>query len=260
MSLLFQIKSYFRFLWYSTNEHGVHSPFVFQLVTKCFYKKTSQEKVNKFRKYKNELSKNKSTIFVTDFGKGSRVFKSNERHVSKIAKIAGISDKKGQLLIRIIEYLKPNSILEIGTSLGIGTYCLNLGNKNAEITTLEGCPNTLEIAKNQFKKLNIVNTQFIEGDFRETLSKSLKNNRFDCVYFDGNHQKKATIDYFETYLNHINNNSFFIFDDINWSKEMTEAWDYIKNHEKVTVSIDLYFWGIVFFRKEQAKEHFTIRV
>lgn len=31
------LKSYINFLWNSKNEHGVHSPFVFDLVTKCFY-------------------------------------------------------------------------------------------------------------------------------------------------------------------------------------------------------------------------------
>ncbi len=31
------IKSYIKFILHSKNEHGVHSPFVFDLVTKCFY-------------------------------------------------------------------------------------------------------------------------------------------------------------------------------------------------------------------------------
>ena len=40
--MLFQIKSYLQFLWHSKNEHGVHSPFVFSLVTKCFYDKKNK--------------------------------------------------------------------------------------------------------------------------------------------------------------------------------------------------------------------------
>ena len=35
--MLQQIKTYLKFILHSKNEHGVHSPFVFDLVTKCFY-------------------------------------------------------------------------------------------------------------------------------------------------------------------------------------------------------------------------------
>jgi predicted O-methyltransferase YrrM len=82
---------------------------------------------------------------------------------------------------------------------------------------------------------------------------------FDLIYFDGNHSKKATLDYFEMLLPTINNQSVWIFDDIHWSKDMEEAWEIIKTHSKVTVTIDTFQWGMVFFRYEQPKEHFVIR-
>ena len=66
--------------------------------------------------------------------------------------------------------------------------------------------------------------------------------------------------YFEALLPKATNDTVFIFDDIYWSKGMTEAWETIKQHPKVTVTVDTFFWGFVFFRKEQAKEHFTIRL
>ncbi len=258
--MLFQIKSYLQFLFKSTNHHGVHSPFVYDLVTKCFYKDSSHNKLKIITKFRSDLLQNHAKISVTDFGKGSKVFKSNEREISKIAKIAGISKKRSELLIRITEFIKPTTVLEIGTSLGIGTASLHIGNSTSKITTLEGCKNTSQIAKNQFDKLSLNNIELHVGDFKETLPKVLKDSVFELVYFDGNHQKKSTIDYFEQCINSINNKSIFIFDDIHWSKEMSEAWEYIKNHKKVTVSIDTYFWGIVLFRKEQEKEHFIIRV
>jgi len=40
---------------------------------------------------------------------------------------------------------------------------------------------------------------------------------------------------------------------------MEAAWEIIKTHPKVTVTIDTFQWGLVFFRKEQPKEHFVIR-
>jgi predicted O-methyltransferase YrrM len=80
------------------------------------------------------------------------------------------------------------------------------------------------------------------------------------IYFDGNHSKEATLEYFELLLPTINNETVWIFDDIHWSPAMEAAWEVIKNHPKVTVTIDTFQWGIVFFRTEQPKEHFVIRV
>lgn len=258
--MYYQLKSYLLFLLKSTNQHGVHSPFVYNLITNCFYSNTNKQKLKQLTEYRTNLLQNNGTILVTDFGKGSKVFKSNKRKISKIATVAGISNKRASLLIRITEYLKPNSILEIGTSLGIGTACLTIGNPKSKITTLEGCPNTAKIAQIQFQKYEFNTININIGDFKNTLPQALKDTKFDMIYFDGNHQKKATINYFEQCLHSIHNDTVFIFDDIHWTKEMNQAWQYIKNHKKVTVSIDTYFWGFVFFRKEQEKEHFTIRI
>ena len=112
----------------------------------------------------------------------------------------------------------------------------------------------------------IKNIEFITTEFSsylnnlklETLNKTNQKN-FDCIYFDGNHSKKATLEYFETLLPTITNETIWIFDDIHWSQDMEEAWEIIKDHPKVTVTIDTFQWGLVFFRKEQNKEHFCIK-
>ncbi|QTE23565.1 O-methyltransferase [Polaribacter cellanae] len=249
---------YFIFLLKSTNQHGVHSPFVYNLVTKCFYKKTNNNLWNYFLTIKKHLLDNKKNIKVTDFGSGSRIFKTNEREVAKIAKIAGISNTKAKLLIKVINYFKPENCLEIGTSIGLATSAIKIGNENTKITTLEGCPETSKVANelliNNFKNINL-----ITGNFNKTLPEIVKNNKYDFIYFDGNHTKQSTLNYFRTCLKTIHNNSIWIFDDIYWSQEMQEAWTEIKNHPSVTVTVDIFHWGIVFFRKEQEKEHFKIR-
>lgn len=260
--MLFQIKSYLKFLWNSKNEHGVHSPFVFDLVTKCFYDKKPKPEYSILRDYRNALLENKNTIEVTDFGAGSKVFKSNKREISKIAKTAGISPKRAELLFRIVNYFQPENILEIGTSLGIATSALALGHPKAKITTLEGCANTMSTAKNQLQKFNYNTIELINTEFEQYLKKcQLKTENWDCqlIYFDGNHTKKATLEYFELLLPTLTNETVWIFDDIHWSAEMEEAWVIIKNHPKVTVTIDTFQWGLVFFRLEQEKEHFVIR-
>ncbi|RTY68154.1 O-methyltransferase [Flavobacterium sp. LB2P53] len=258
--MLFQIKSYLQFLWHSKNEHAVHSPFVFTLLTRCFYDKKSKPEYTILREYRNSLLANNNTIEVTDFGAGSKVFKSNSRVIAKIAKTAGISPKRAELLFRITNYFQPDSILEIGTSLGLATSALALGNLKATITTLEGCPNTMALAKNQLQKINCNNVESVITEFSTYLqTESLKPRTHNLIYFDGNHSKKATLDYFEVLLPTITNETLWIFDDIHWSPEMEQAWEIIKNHPKVTVTIDTFQWGLVFFRREQPKEHFVIR-
>lgn len=258
--MLFQQKKYLQFLLKATNQHGVHSPFIYNLVTKCFYKKIDLKNWSLFLKTKQQLLDNRKSIKVTDFGSGSKIFKNDVRKISKIAKIAGISNKKAKLLLKLMDFFKPENVLEIGTSLGLGTSAIKIGNKNAKIITLEGCHETAKVAKNLFQKNNFNTIEIITGDFKETVLKTIENKKFDSIYFDGNHTKKATLEYFINCLQTIHNNSFFIFDDIYWNQEMLEAWQEIKNHPKVTVTVDVFYFGIVFFRKEQAKEHFKIRV
>jgi len=258
--MLFQIKAYLKFLLKSSNQHGIHSPFVYNLITKCFYDTHRKTWYQQLEKYRNCLLKNNNVLFVEDFGAGSKSLQNKQRKVSKIAKNAGISTKRAQLLGRFVHYFEVKNILEIGTSLGISTASLQLGNPNAIITTLEGCNATAEVAKDNFNNFNFKNIKIILGNFNETLSKTIENNSYDLIYFDGNHQKEPTINYFEQCLQHIHNDSIFIFDDIYWSKGMQQAWQHIKQHHAVTVSIDTFYWGIVFFRKEQKKEHFKIRL
>lgn len=266
--MFYIIKAYIDFLWNSKNEHGVHSPFVFNLVTKCFYDKTNYPEYSILKNYRKSLLANNNFIDVTDFGAGSRIFKSNKRPIAKIAKTAGISPKHAELLFRITNYFQPDNILEIGTSLGLATSALSLGNKNAQITTLEGCPNTLNVAKDLFQvsSFKLENIDFINTEFKQFLEKitletrNSKHQIYDLIYFDGNHSKQATLDYFEMLLSTVTNETVWIFDDIHWSTDMEEAWEIIKSHAKVTATIDTFQWGIVFFREEQPKEHFVIRI
>ena len=259
--MLYVLKSYLKFLWNSKNEHGVHSPFVFDLVTKCFYDTTKKPEYLGLKKYRNSLLKNKNYIDVIDFGAGSKIFKSNKRQISKIAQTAGINKKRAELLFRIVHYFNPDCILELGTSLGLATSALSLGNLKGKIISLEGCPETSKQAQLQLQKFDFNNVEFVQSEFSNYLRNSqLQASNFKLIYFDGNHSKQATLEYFELLLPTITNETVWIFDDIHWSEEMEETWNIIKKHPKVTVTIDTFQWGIVFFRMEQEKEHFTIRI
>lgn len=258
--MFFEIKSYINFLLKSQNQHGLHSPFVYSLVTECFYDKTSYEEYNLIKIYRNDLLRNKNEIEITDFGAGSRVFKSNLRPVFSIAKNSGITLHRAKLLFRICNYLNIEKALELGTSLGIASAAI-AANKKTQLITMEGCPEITKIAQQQFDKYQLRNIQLQNIEFDKGIEKVLqKSSKFDLIYFDGNHQKDATLKYFEQLLPLAHNDSVFIFDDIHWSAGMEEAWEEIKNHPEVRVTIDTYQWGLVFFRKEQAKQDFRIRL
>jgi len=259
-SMLFRQKKYFQFLLKATNHHGVHSPFVYLLVTKCFYKRSSSIVWKSFLKIRKSIAKDHRKIEVSDFNLASSNSKNNPSAISEIGKTEGISNKKAKLLIKIVRYLKPKDILEIGTSVGLGTVAIKLANTNSSITTAEGCHEKIKIAEALFVKNKLNAIQMVHGDFSETLSSIVQNKQFDFIYFDGKPTREATLTYFEISLQTIHNDSFFIFNSISLNTEMQAAWSQIKKHPKVSVTIDLYYLGIVFFRKEQAKEDFKIRV
>ncbi len=249
--------SYFKFLITSTNQHGVHSPFVFDFVTKGLYKNKIKNNLIKIEKIRYQWSKNNNKIFIEDFGAGSKIFKNNQRTIKQLAKHVALSPKKAKILFSIINYFKPKNVLELGTSLGLGTTTIALANHDALITTVEGCSQIHLEALTLFKQNQLNNINALHHTFDEFLEKN--NQLYDTVLFDGHHTYEATIKYFEKLLPAKHNDSFWIFDDIHWSKEMENAWEYIKNHHEVTVSIDLFHYGLVFFRREQKKQHFIIR-
>lgn len=258
--MIYPLISYIKFLLKSTNKHGVHSPFVFNFMQSCLNINGNPIK-NDFQKFlylKKQLLNDKSTITITDYGSGSKHFKGNERQISDIAKYAGISKIKAKILIAIVNYYKPKMALEIGTSLGLATSILSRNNQT-NVTTIEGCNETSQIAKKYLIPINYITITYIVNQFEVALPTLTTKKSYDLIYFDGNHQKEATLNYFNLCLKTIKSNTLFIFDDIYLNKPMQEAWLNIIAHPKVTVSIDIYHYGIIFFRKEQPKQHFYLR-
>ncbi|SEI99175.1 Methyltransferase domain-containing protein [Dyadobacter koreensis] len=256
------ITSYFKYLLRSGNEHSIHSPFLFELYTNVIKEKGEQHPdYSSLKLLRKELRSSKEQIEILDLGAGSRVNKSNLRKVRTIAKNAEKPEKFGRLFHRLIRHFQPESILELGTSLGLTTLFMAKAKPESQILSFEGCPETAKIAKRNFDKSNVSNIEVILGNIDETLPETLKklDNGLDYAYFDANHRYEPTVRYFEQCLPYAKNDSLFIFDDIYWSDEMTQAWEHIKAHPQVTLTVDLFWIGLVFFRKEQVKEDFVLR-
>ncbi|OIQ30649.1 MAG: methyltransferase [Bacteroidetes bacterium MedPE-SWsnd-G2] len=255
----FQISSYFKFLFGSSNQHGIHSPFVYDLITKCFYDAKSYPEYKQIKNYRSQLLQNNTTLEIEDFGSGSRVFSSNKRPIKAIARNSGSTLKRSKLLFRLCRYFNFETGIELGTSLGISSHAVALGAPKIKLTSIEGCPNIASFTANNLKSNGISNVSILNDTFSRAIPK-LNATTLDFVFFDGHHGKEATLQYFEALLPKAHNNTVFLFDDIRWSEDMFEAWQTISQHPEVTVSIDALKWGFVFFRREQPKQHFTIRV
>ncbi len=241
--------------------HGVHSPFVFDFITNIINDQRHFYAYDFIEDCRQEILENNKVLTIEDFGAGSTITKSNERKVKDIARSALKPKKFGRLMFRMVNYFGSDTIAELGTSLGITTAYLASGNLGGNVYTFEGAKQVAEIAKRNFNDLALHNIRVIEGNFDDTLQQQLdKMSSVDFAFVDGNHRKEPTLRYFNQLLEKSTEFSVFVFDDIHWSKEMEEAWKYIQQQADVKLTLDLFFIGIVFFRKEQkVPQHFVIR-
>ncbi|HLF45560.1 MAG TPA: class I SAM-dependent methyltransferase, partial [Chitinophagaceae bacterium] len=241
--------------------HGMHSPFVFDFITKVLNDKTNYPEYEKAENLRHKLLMDDKMLNVEDFGAGSSISNKKKRSVSSIAKHAARPKKYGQLLFRIVKHFEPDTILELGTSLGISSYYMSLGSPNARVITLEGAKEVANLSNDNFRLLGLKNIELVQGNFDDNLSSVISGlSAIDFAFIDGNHRQEPTERYFRQLLPKVNNESVLVFDDIHWSRDMELAWESIKKNPAVRCSIDLFFTGIIFFRKEfKEKQHFTIR-
>lgn len=167
--MVYRIGTYLKFLFRSTNQHGVHSPFVYRYLTKCLYK---------------------SSRF-----KGSRVHR---------------------VLMKSIPYLKVQSLL------------VRTNTKDVEKQLSRAYP-VLEFETTPADLILVGRDQLLE----------INTTRL-------NDQCHAQ--------------SIILLEDIHRTRETSAIWKSLCEQAWVTVSIDFYFGGIIFLRKEQVKQHFRIRI
>jgi len=255
---IFPAYAYSRYLISCKNSHGIHSPFVFDLYNKVIATTDIIPGSEVIEDLRLHLLNRKSFLDVFDFGTGSN--NHSRRRIKDITSRSISNKKKCALLYKMVTFAKPDNIIELGTSFGIATMYMALAAPEKPIYTVEGCAQTISIAQDNFDKAGLGNVHTSNATFDVAFPDLLKDTvKADFIYFDGNHFKGPTLRYFNMALPYIHNDSIFIFDDIHWSYDMEEAWNEIIKHPQVTVSIDLFHVGIVFFRKELSKQHFTLK-
>ncbi len=237
-------KKYLRYYFSASNGkgHGIHSPFVFDFIKNVLNDKNKIEGAEDIENTRTKFLQDNSLIEVEDFGAGSSKIKSAKRTVKAIASSSLKKKKYASLLARIAKYYKSQTIIELGTSLGITTSYIATANPTSTIYSLEGSKNIAFVSQNNFDKLGLKNINLIVGNFDVMLPELLeKIKKVDLAFVDGNHRKEPTLNYFDWMVEKINNQSIFIFDDIHWSEEMEAAWKEIQEHPFVTLTIDLFF-------------------
>ena len=252
----------FEFIKYqliAKGRHGIHSPFVYKLVDEILNQKVPNSvKLQQNELFRN-LKKSKTKINFQEFGAGSKKM-DRQRIVSDVFRQSATRGKYAKLIYLLSKNFEHKEILELGTSLGVGTLHLHWGNPSAKITTLEACPNTFAFARKNLQSqcfpngpINIENTLFKE--FIET-----SKTNYDLIFIDGHHNGTALLHYIEALDKNSNEQTIFIVDDIRWSKDMFMAWNQLIQNEKYQLSIDFFKMGILMKRPTQMKEHFTLKL
>lgn len=256
-------KKYTHYYFFALNGkgHGIHSPFVFDFVLYVLNNKGAHQPPTTIERVRQHLLRDKTVLQIQDFGAGSRRNKTNGKTISQLAKVAVKPIKYSLLLYRLVKHYQPQTVIELGTSLGITTAYLAAAAEKAQVITLEGSEAILNKAQQNFDKLSINNIQTINANFDDALPDILHSlKKIDLGYIDGNHRFEPTLAYFRQLLAKSDADTILVFDDIHWSADMEKAWTVIQQHPSVRCTIDIFFLGFVFFCNDiKEKQHFTIR-
>lgn len=259
-----ELKRIFTYLNYrltAYTEHDLHSPFLYNFYIELIKNELPFGDFEELNQIRKELLKDSTKIEYTDLGAGSKKLSSDIRIIKQIARYGIAQKKQAEFLYRLVNKFNPSTIVELGTSLGLSTLYLSKAAPRSSVYTIEGCSDLVDFSTNLFQKHNVRNIQTINGNFDTTFPKLLQSiDSLDIFYIDGNHAYEPTMLYFKMALEKKNTKSVFVFDDIYWSESMQQAWKEICAHPQVTISLDLFYFGIVFFRTEQKnKEHFVLK-
>lgn len=260
MANIQHLMGYLEYLFAAKGKHSVHSPFLYQFVTQVIQGYTADPDFERIEKIRTDMLRSEAVIHVKDYGASAR--DEYQIKLSKLVSRAAKSSKYCRLLYRIIYFLQPRVCIELGTNVAISaTYQALALPEGAYLHTIEGSSSLAEIAVHNLNKMELSErVQVHNASFEDRYPQILNHvGTIDYLFVDGNHSEEATMKAFHQALPHCKNETVMIFDDINWSTGMQSAWMQIKEHPSVTATIDLYFMGIVFFRKELSKEDFLIR-
>jgi predicted O-methyltransferase YrrM len=256
-AFIFHFQQFLKFYWHAVTKYQLHSPFVFELANAVLEDDRWYYAFRDVERVRGKMLESAVKLEVTDFGTGK-----TKRHASvrQVVRQSSSSPRQGQMLFRLANWASPKTMLELGTSLGVGTMYLASGMRSARFVTLEGCADFAQVARTNLEILDLKNVEVVAGGFEKTLPQVLQNlQKLDFVFLDGNHRPEPTLRYFESCLPFSHEKTVFVFDDAYWSPDMTQAWEQIKQHPRVTSTVDFFDLSLAFINPEfREKQHFKI--
>lgn len=260
----FQIGEFIRFYSTAVTKYQLHSPFVFELSTAILEDERWYYAFQDIEILRQKMVASGLAVNVVDYGVGatdSSGATESKRSVRSIALRAASSVRQGRMLFRIANHLQPGTLLELGTSVGIGSMYLASAGQKSKLITLEGSPELAHIARMNLEYLGLSDRAEVrEGSFEQTLQGALADlKKLDLVFLDGNHRPEPTLRYFEACLAFAHEKTVFVLDDVHWSPGMAEAWQKIRAHPRVRLSLDFFELSLVFIDPDfREKQHLNI--
>lgn len=252
---MYHLLHFIKYFFLKEDRHSLQSPFAFKVYYDliAFKKKGGDNKIEKIRK---EFLADEIVLEIQDLGAGSHKLKSEKRKVKDVSKHSN-SPLKYNLLYQYFLSLTPAiTCLELGTGIGVNTQYLSQMTRGM-LYTIEGDPSLFNLAS---KHLGILdNVKCLKGNLDEILPELIKKlPKVNFALVDANHTYEATVNYFNILLSSIGEDSIIIIGDIYWSAGMTKAWKEICKHPKVTLSMDFWECGVLFFKRDLTKAHYIL--
>ena len=220
--------------------YGVHSPFVFRLITQVIgEKECAYYAYDDMDMLRRKLKHNPETATVEK---------------------QAITRKKGELLFRLANDFAFRSILQLGASQGLPALYLTAYSKEARCLILEEDKEQVALAQKvlSYSKTTRVNLEEKSSDsIQKELTKS-ELEGIDCFYFHLPTDAKAHATLLRSWIPMATEESVFILNDIRTNKEAQQLWKELIEHPRVTVSIELYDIGLLLLNTRYNKKHYNV--
>lgn len=247
------IKKLYRKLRHSRG-YGVHSPFVYNLITKVIEEKGAYYRFGDIELIRRRLLQNETMVSYPD---RRRKGKTRKAPIREIVRREAIRPRQGALLFRLTNHFKPEKILQIGPSMGISTLYLTSYAPGLQIVSIENRKEFSSISEWVYKEAARSSIDLRTGDYAELLPSVLKEmGEVDFIFFNGKNEQEDTLWLFTTCIKYLHEGSVFVCTGIHDNKRMRSFWKEVCAREEVTVTLDLYSMGVAFFNKKLHKRNY----
>ncbi|MCC5937668.1 MAG: class I SAM-dependent methyltransferase [Lunatimonas sp.] len=193
---------------------------------------------------------------IVDYGAGSKRMVSNSRRVGQVARVSSSRLSYNLLYQGLCSLTPANTVIELGTCLGITTAYLAQVT-SGRVFSFEASDALLQIARRTVAAYP--NVTLVPGNADFTLPEALGSfSSVDFCLLDANHTYDATVRYAEAVWPLLHEQSVLVIGDIHWSKEMNKAWNEIRRLPGVTLTMDFFECGVLFFSKGLSGENLVL--